>query len=88
MQHYKQMYKTPLHENLYRARVQWVFIAFKSNLSIPDDNEKVTAKTLIITGTVHSWHQKVEAGRMAWNTPGIWKVNNELAADYYYSLVD
>jgi len=48
----------------------------------------VTGKTVTLTGTVTSWYQKEEAGRIAWNTPGIWNVNNELAVDYYYSLVD
>lgn len=48
----------------------------------------VTGKTVTLTGTVTSWYQKEEAGRIAWNTPGIWNVNNELTVDYYYSLVD
>jgi len=53
-----------------------------------DIEVKVTGKTVTISGTVNSWYQKEEAGRIAWNTPGIWNVNNELAVDYYYSLVD
>ena len=32
--------------------------------------------------------QKEEAGRIAWDTPGIWPTKNEIAVDYYYALVD
>lgn len=53
-----------------------------------DIEVKVTGKTVTLSGTVNSWYQKEEAGRIAWNTAGIWNVNNELAVDYYYSLVD
>lgn len=56
-----------------------------------DDNEifvKVSGTTVTLTGTVTSWYQKEEAGRIAWNTPGVWFVKNELEVDYYYALVD
>ena len=56
-----------------------------------DDNDiqvKVSGTTVTLNGTVNSWYQKEEAGRIAWNTPGIWHVENKLAVDYYYSLVD
>jgi osmotically-inducible protein OsmY len=32
-----------------------------------------------LTGTVHSLYQKDEAARLAWNAPGVWSVDNELA---------
>lgn len=46
----------------------------------------VTAKDGIVslTSSVSSWHQKEEAGRIAWNTLGIWRVNNDLALDHRY----
>jgi osmotically-inducible protein OsmY len=53
-----------------------------------DLNVSVTGSTVTLSGTVDSWYQKEEAGRIAWNTPGIWHVNNELAVDYYYSLIN
>jgi osmotically-inducible protein OsmY len=53
-----------------------------------DINVSVSGTTVTLTGTVNSWYQKEEAGRIAWNTPGIWHVKNELAVDYYYALVD
>jgi len=52
-----------------------------------DDNDihvKVSDTTVTLTGEVNSWYQKEEAGRIAWNTPGIWHVKNELAVDYYH----
>ncbi len=42
----------------------------------------VSGATVTLTGTVHSWHQKEEAGRIAWNTPGIMHVSNEITVDY------
>lgn len=57
--------------------------------SVNDSDIKVSVSgtTVTLSGTVTSWYQKDEAGRIAWNTPGIWHVKNELIVDYYYSLV-
>lgn len=51
-----------------------------------DINVSVSGTTVTLTGTVDSWYQKEEAGRIAWNTPGIWHVKNELAVDYEYAF--
>ncbi len=48
-------------------------------------NVSVSGTTVSLTGTVGSWYQKEEAGRIAWNTPGIWHVKNELAVDFEYA---
>lgn len=53
-----------------------------------DIHVAVSGTTVTLTGTVHSWYQKEETGRLAWNTPGIWHVKNELIVDYYYQLVN
>lgn len=53
-----------------------------------DINVSVSGTTVTLTGTVDSWYQKEEAGRIAWKTAGIWHVNNELIVDYEYALVD
>ncbi len=50
-----------------------------------DINVSVSGTTVTLTGTVDSWYQKDEAGRIAWNTPGIWFLENELAVDYEYA---
>jgi osmotically-inducible protein OsmY len=51
-----------------------------------DIDVSVSGTTVTLTGTVDSWYQRDEAGRIAWNTPGIWHVNNELAVDYEFAF--
>lgn len=51
-----------------------------------DINVSVSGTTVTLAGTVDSWYQKDEAGRIAWNTLGIWHVKNELAVDYEYAF--
>lgn len=54
-----------------------------------DDSEisvKVSGTTVTLSGTVNSLYQKQEAARIAWNTPGILTVINELAVDYEYAF--
>ncbi|CAD0218184.1 BON domain-containing protein [Chryseobacterium sp. JV274] len=50
-----------------------------------DIHIQVSGTTVILTGTVNSWHQKEEAGRIAWKTPGVRSVDNRLFVDYEYS---
>lgn len=50
-----------------------------------DIHVSVSDTTVTLTGTADSWYQKEEAGRIAWNTPGIWHVKNELVVDYEYA---
>jgi osmotically-inducible protein OsmY len=42
----------------------------------------VSGNKVTLDGIVHSFYQKEEAERMAWNAPGVWAVNNELIIDY------
>ena len=49
-----------------------------------DIHAKVSGKKVTLTGNVRSWYQKDEAGRIAWKTPGIWEVENDLSVDYYH----
>lgn len=51
-----------------------------------DINVSVSGTTVTLTGTVDSWYQKEEAGRIAWKTSGIWLVKNELVVDYEYAF--
>lgn len=62
--------------------------AISRSWSINDNNikVKVSGTTVTLTGTVTSWYQKEEAARMAWNTPGIWQVKNELEVDHYHAF--
>lgn len=62
--------------------------AIAGNWSVYDSdiNVAVSGTTVTLTGTVHSGYHKEEAGRIAWKTPGIWQVKNELAVDYEFAF--
>lgn len=55
------------------------------------DNTNITVKvsdtTVTLTGTVNSLFQKEEAGRIAWNTPGILQVNNDLTISFNFNTI-
>lgn len=48
-----------------------------ARISVSSDGGKVT-----LTGTVHSWDQRLEAGSAAWNTAGVTAVANDLVISY------
>ncbi|MDQ0594980.1 osmotically-inducible protein OsmY [Chryseobacterium ginsenosidimutans] len=58
----------------------------RSSIDSSEINVSVSGKTVTLTGTVHTWHQKEEAERVVWKTPGIKDVKNDLAVDYEYDL--
>lgn len=58
----------------------------RSSIDNSEIRVSVTGTTATLTGTVHTWHQKEEAGRIAWKTPGIQDVKNKLEVDYEYDL--
>jgi osmotically-inducible protein OsmY len=64
--------------------------ALSLSWSIDDSNihVKVSGPTVVLTGTVNSWYQKEEAERIAWNTPGIKHVNNDLSVDFICLIAD
>lgn len=49
---------------------------------------KVSGTTVTLTGSVSSIYQKEEAGRVAWKTPGIWYVENNLVVEYDYAMME
>ncbi|OYU83275.1 MAG: ornithine aminotransferase [Flavobacterium sp. BFFFF2] len=79
--------KSDTHDTIEQKEVE-LAIGRSWSLDDSDISVAVAGTTVTLTGTVNSWYQKEEAGRIAWNTPGIWHVKNELAVDYYYALVD
>ncbi|MEI6754840.1 MAG: BON domain-containing protein [Paludibacter sp.] len=58
--------------------------ALKRNWTLENKNIRVsvTDNKVTLNGTVHSWYQKDEASRIAWNAPGVINVDNELTVDY------
>jgi len=53
-----------------------------------DITVKASGTKVTLIGNVTSLYQKEEAGRIAWNTPGVWSVDNELEVEYDYSYID
>jgi osmotically-inducible protein OsmY len=62
-------------------------IARNWNVDDHDISVKVSGTTVTLNGKVHSWYQHDEAERIAWNTPGIWHVENKLVVNHYPALV-
>ena len=79
--------KSDVNEAIEKADIE---SALKRNWSIYDNDidVEVSGHTATLTGTVDSFYQKEEAGRITFNAPGVWSVNNELVVDYDYALMD
>lgn len=58
------------------------------SINAKDIHVKASGTKVTLTGNVSSLYQKEEAGHIAWNTPGVWSVDNELEVAYDYSYVD
>jgi osmotically-inducible protein OsmY len=59
-------------------------IAIERNGAINNKNIVVSVFNNVVTlkGSVDSWYQKSEAGRIAWNAPGVKQVQNDLYVDF------
>ena len=79
--------KSDIHDAIEKKDVENA-IARSWSVDDLDISVAVSGTTVTLSGTVSSWYQKEEAGRIAWNTPGIWHVKNELLVDYYYAFAD
>ena len=75
-------------ENHDAVEKQQIEKAISRNWSINDRDihVKVSGTKVTLSGTVHSLYEKDEAGRVAWNAPGVWTVDNDLMVDYVYAL--
>lgn len=51
-------------------------------LDVDNIKVRVEDKTIYLNGIVDSLFQKDEAERIAWNTPGVWYVDNELVVEF------
>jgi VCBS repeat-containing protein len=58
--------------------------ALDRSWSLDDQDIDVEVKNhnVTLTGVVDSIYQKEEAGRIAWNAPGVWSMKNELVVEY------
>jgi len=58
--------------------------ALLRNWSINDKDIQVgvSGNKVTLSGNVFSLYQKEEAGRIAWNAPGVWMVDNDLVIEY------
>jgi osmotically-inducible protein OsmY len=79
--------KSEIHDTIEQNDVEEA-IARSWSINDNDIKVKVSGKTVTLTGTVTSWYQKEEAAKMAWNTPGIWHVNNELEVEPFHALAN
>ena len=75
-------------ENHDAVEKQQIEKAISRNWSINDRDihVKVSGTKVTLSGTVHSLYEKDEAGRVAWNAPGVWTVDNDLMVDYVYAM--
>ena len=75
--------KSEVHDEIEKEKVE---SALKLNWSLNSQNikVKVSGTNITLTGTVSSWYQKEEAGRLAWSTPGVLSVDNDLFIEYKY----
>ena len=57
--------------------------AIHNNAALQNDHIEVTVKNndVTLSGVVNSFFEKEEAERIAWNTPGVWSVSNEIGVD-------
>ena len=73
--------KAGLHDALEKMDIER---ALNRNWSIDSQDIEVTVSgnSVTLNGTVDSIYQRDEAGRIAWNAPGVRTVDNELVIDY------
>lgn len=51
-------------------------------LEVDNIRVRVDGRTIVLSGIVDSLFQKEEAERIAWNTPGVWYVDNEILVEF------
>lgn len=73
--------KSETHDAIEKDDIEY---ALERNSSTDDEgiSVKVSGNKVILNGTVHSFYQRDEAERIAWNAPGVWNVDNQLVIEY------
>jgi len=79
--------KTPIEDAIEKVNIE---SALRRNWAINGKKVgvKVSGHTVTLTGTVNSSYQKDEAERIAWNSSGVWNVENDINVEYDYALFD
>ena len=59
--------------------------ALERDAGICADHVKVATSggKVTLTGTIHTWSERNDAGRAAWNAPGVTEVENDISVIYY-----
>ncbi|KAB1157610.1 BON domain-containing protein [Flavobacterium luteum] len=55
-----------------------------SSINANNIHVEVSGTKVILSGKVKSMYQKEEAGKIAWKTPGVWSVENNIVVEYDY----
>jgi len=73
--------KSEIKEDIEKNAIE---LALDRNSATNGEDITVTAvgHNVTLRGFVHSWYQKDEAEKIAWNAPGVWIVDNELVMFY------
>ena len=79
--------KSEIHDEIEQKDVEDA-LARHWSINAKDIKVKASGTNITLTGHVTSVYQKDEAGHIAWNTPGVWSVENKLEVEYDYSYVD
>ena len=79
--------KSEVHDAIEQKAVENA-LARHWSINAKDIKVKASGTNVTLTGHVNSVYQKEEAAHIAWNTPGVWSVENNLVVEYEYSYVD
>jgi osmotically-inducible protein OsmY len=79
--------KSETHDAIEKSEIEGA-ISRNWSLNGLDIQVKVSGTKVSLTGYVESWYQKNEAGRIAWNAPGVYSVDNQLEIEYEFEFAD
>jgi osmotically-inducible protein OsmY len=79
--------KADPHDDIEKKNIEKA-LARNWSLNTQEIEVSVSGTTLVLNGIVNSSYQKEEAERIAWNTPGVWTVDNELVVEYDRLYID
>ena len=77
------MHEQPKSRSHFKIDKTTLRLALQNHLGLDskDIEIEVSDSDITLKGTVDSWYQKEIAGRIAWKTPGVINVHNELVIE-------